>query len=156
MASSGVRYSEGAIAQRVAAQRLDQLNPTECSIKVRCGIHYGEVIEADGDVFGVAVYLAARVCSSAHGGEILLSAAAREAIGGEGLPLNALGPTLLPGFEEPVRLFELAWPELSDSSSQLRGGNLIAVDDHRATVLGRHQAGFPGAFQPLVVGDPHL
>lgn len=103
----------GAIAHAVAAQRgVEELNPTGCSLKVRCGIHYGDVLEADGDVFGVAVYLAARVCSHAHGGEILLTDAARDANAGTPLPLNSFGPTLLPGFEEPVCLFELPWRDL--------------------------------------------
>ena len=104
---------EGAIAHAVAAQRgVEQFSPSECSIKVRCGIHFGEVLEADGDVFGLAVYLTARVCSHAHGGEILLTGAAREVAGRVPVPLNAFGPTLLPGFEEPVGLFELPWREL--------------------------------------------
>ncbi len=108
---------EGALAHAVAAQRgVQELNPSECTIKVRCGIHYGEVLEADGDVFGVAVYLAARVCSHAHGGEILLTAEAREALGPTSLPLSPFGPTLLPGFEEPVSLFEFPWRELPGES----------------------------------------
>ena len=104
---------QGASAHAGAAPRgVEELNPTGCSLKVRCGIHYGDVLEADGDVFGVAVYLAARVCSHAHGGEILLTDAARDANAGAPLPLNSFGPTLLPGFEEPVCLFELPWRDL--------------------------------------------
>ena len=84
-------------------------NPTEVPIKIRCGIHYGPVIEADGDMFGVAVYLASRVTQHAHGGEILLTDAAREASEIECAEFNDFGPTLLPGFEDPVRLYEYPW-----------------------------------------------
>jgi class 3 adenylate cyclase len=42
----------------------------------------------------------------------LLTAAAREAISSAPLPLHAFGPTLLPGFEEPVGVFELPWRDL--------------------------------------------
>jgi adenylate cyclase len=108
---------EGAVAHAVAVQRgVRALDTPECTIKVRCGIHYGEVLEADGDVFGVAVYLATRVCSHAHGGEILLTGEAREALGPTLVPISSLGPTLLPGFEEPVCLFEIPWRDLPGDS----------------------------------------
>lgn len=104
---------EGAIAHAVAAQRgVEELNPTNCTIKIRCAVHYGDVLEADGDMFGVAIYLAARVANHAHGGEILLTEEALRGAGEQGLPVNPFGPTLLPGFEEPVCLYELPWRDL--------------------------------------------
>jgi class 3 adenylate cyclase len=60
-------------------------------------------------MFGVAVYLASRVTSHAHGGEILLTAAARDqSTLGEGT-FTDFGPTHLPGFDDPVHLFECPW-----------------------------------------------
>jgi class 3 adenylate cyclase len=99
-----------ALAHAVTAQQeVARCNPTEVPLKVRCGIHYGEVIEADNDCFGVSVYLASRVTNHAHGGEILLTEAARSALREERDGFTDFGPTLLPGFEDPVRLFEFAW-----------------------------------------------
>lgn len=93
-----------------AQAEVARCNPTEIPLKIRCGIHYGDVIEADGDFFGVSVYLASRVTNHAHGGEILLTEAAREQCNwGEPGAFTDFGPTLLPGFEEPVRLFEYDW-----------------------------------------------
>jgi len=104
---------DGAIAHAVTAQRaVEEFNPTNCSIKIRCAVHYGDVIEAEGDLFGVAIYLAARVATHAHGGEILLTEAAFRATGERAFPVNAFGPTLLPGFEETVCLYELPWRDL--------------------------------------------
>ena len=101
---------DDAIAHATTAQaEVARCNPTELPLKIRCGIHYGEVIEADGDVFGVAVYLASRVCGHAHGGEILLTEAAREASTLPARSFNDFGPTLLAGFEDPVHVFEYAW-----------------------------------------------
>ena len=98
-----------ALAHAVTAQNaVARHNPTEVPLKVRCGIHYGEVIEADRDCFGVAVYLTSRVAGHAHGGEILLTQAARDAVQRESA-FTDFGPTLLPAFDEPVRLFEYAW-----------------------------------------------
>jgi len=103
---------EHAATHAIAIQRgVEGLNFAGCAIKVRCGIHNGEVLKADGDVFGVSVYLAARVCGHAHGGEILLTAAAHQAAGLLASELHPFGPTLLPGFEDPVPLFELPWRE---------------------------------------------
>ena len=100
---------DDALAHAATAQaEAARLNPSEVPLKIRCGIHYGDVIEADGDVFGVAVYLASRVTSHAHGGEILLTEAARETSERPDPSFNDFGPTLLPGFEDPVHLFEYA------------------------------------------------
>ena len=43
-------------------------------IRVRIGIHTGEVQERDGDYFGPAVNRAARIMAVGHGGQVLLSA----------------------------------------------------------------------------------
>ena len=90
-------------------QEVADLVPGEPRIRLRVGVHAGNVIEDDGDLFGEAVYLAARVTAHAHGGEILLTEPARNLVADAGYRLHAFGPTLLPGFEEPVRIFELEW-----------------------------------------------
>ena len=40
---------------------------------VRVGLHHGTAVERDGDYFGAAVNLAARVSAEANGGEVLLT-----------------------------------------------------------------------------------
>ena len=49
-------------------------------IKVRIGIHRGDAVHRDGDLFGRNVAFAARVANDAPGGEILVSDAVRDAI----------------------------------------------------------------------------
>jgi predicted ATPase/class 3 adenylate cyclase len=49
-------------------------------IKMRMGIHTGEVYERDGDYFGPAVNRAARVMAAGHGGQVLVSQATTELI----------------------------------------------------------------------------
>lgn len=49
-------------------------------IHIRIGIHTGQVVALDGDYFGRNVAMAARVADLAHGGEILASAAVRDAL----------------------------------------------------------------------------
>ncbi len=48
---------------------------------LRIGVHTGSAVQRDGDWFGSAVNVAARLCSAAGGGEVLVSEAAREAAG---------------------------------------------------------------------------
>lgn len=62
--------------QREFASDKGKLRKTP--IRVRIGLHSGEAIARDGDLFGRNVALAARVADQAAGGEILASAAVRE------------------------------------------------------------------------------
>jgi adenylate cyclase len=48
---------------------------------LRIGVHTGSAVYRDGDWYGGAVNVAARLCSAAGGGEVLVSEAAREAAG---------------------------------------------------------------------------
>ena len=66
------------------------------AVRVRAGIHTGDVIRVEDDFLGKHVTLAARVANSARGGEILVSALVREIV-------DARGDL---AFEEP-RLVEL-------------------------------------------------
>jgi adenylate cyclase len=48
---------------------------------VRIGVHTGSAVRREGDWYGNAVNVAARLCSAAGGGEVLVSDAARDAAG---------------------------------------------------------------------------
>jgi class 3 adenylate cyclase len=59
---------------------------------------------------GLAVHTAARVCSAAHGGQVLLSSAARDSVeepASAGLRFRALGRYRLHGLADPEGLFQL-------------------------------------------------
>ncbi|MFK8024695.1 MAG: adenylate/guanylate cyclase domain-containing protein [Ilumatobacter sp.] len=57
----------------------------ERAVRVRIGLHTGEVLaDADGDLFGTHVVVAARIAGVARGGEILLSALTREIVAARG------------------------------------------------------------------------
>jgi adenylate cyclase len=73
---------------------------------VRVGLHHGPAIERDGDYFGAAVNLAARVSAEASGGEVLLTgrtvALAPEV---EGVLYEPRGRRTLRNVHQPVELF---------------------------------------------------
>ena len=64
--------------QRAFAERERGASEAE-PLRVRMGLHTGEVIAEEGDFFGKNVILAARIAAQAGGGEILVSESLREA-----------------------------------------------------------------------------
>jgi len=107
--ASASRALECAIAvQRSFARHNDS---TDEPIKVRIGLNAGEPISEDDDLFGTAVNEAARITSTAEGGEILAANVVRELTKGKNFLFADRGETSLRGFEDPVRLFEVRWQE---------------------------------------------
>ncbi len=82
-------------------------------LRLRIGLNAGEPVAEDGDIFGTAVQLAARVCAHAQPGQILAANVVRELAAGKGFLFSDQGDTALRGFEDPVRLYELRWQEAS-------------------------------------------
>jgi adenylate cyclase len=70
----------------------------------RIGMHAGAALYRDGDYYGRAVNLAARVAARAAGGEVLVTRAVMESAGGH-LRLDQIGEVTLKGFSEPTELF---------------------------------------------------
>lgn len=72
-------------------------------------MHTGVAVLRDGDWFGAAVNLAARVAELARAGEVLLSAETKVHAGGAVLPgqLQARGRRHLKNIGEPVQVFVL-------------------------------------------------
>lgn len=93
------------------------------TVRVRIGIHTGRTTLGDTGYIGIAVPTAARICSSGHGGQILLSSAARDALAGsraQGVTFKTLGRYALAGLAEPEALFQVHAPELRAKFPKLR------------------------------------
>ncbi|TMD41861.1 MAG: adenylate/guanylate cyclase domain-containing protein [Chloroflexi bacterium] len=90
--------------------------PDELHVRVRIGLHTGRPTLTDAGYVGIAVHTAARVCSAAHGGQILLSRAARDAIDGSehaGIRFRDLGLHQLQGLPGLEALFQAEAPDLA-------------------------------------------
>jgi len=70
----------------------------------RIGIHHGAALYRDGDYFGRAVNLAARVGARAAGGEVLVTRPVVEAAGRH-LEFHHIGEVKLKGFDVATELF---------------------------------------------------
>jgi adenylate cyclase len=74
---------------------------------LRAGMHHGDAVERNGDVFGAAVNLAARVAAYARGGQVLGTAPIADAARQAGRSVTSLGSVRLRNLREPVELFDL-------------------------------------------------
>jgi adenylate cyclase len=76
-----LRCGDPAAAVRLGMQIVAELDSDPAFPPVRVGIHSGQAIERDGDWYGRTVNVAARLCSVAPGGAVLVSEATRQAVG---------------------------------------------------------------------------
>jgi predicted ATPase/class 3 adenylate cyclase/Tfp pilus assembly protein PilF len=99
--------------------------PDDCEVRVRMGLHTGEAEVVDGeDYVGMAVNMAARICSAAHGGQVLVSdvtrAIAEPEIAGTDTAFVELGRHRLKDLDEPVGLVQVVRPGLTREFPRLR------------------------------------
>src|SRR5467141_953680 len=78
------KQSASALDAALVIQRkvLVTVWPDDLRVRVRVGLHMGRPTLTDTGYVGIAVHVAARICFAAHGGQIVLSRAARDAIQG--------------------------------------------------------------------------
>ena len=95
---------EGPVRAIRAARRL-QHDARQLELKVRAGVHIGEVREEKGLLRGIAVHVAARVMAEARGGEVLVSDTVRDIVAGSDLAFADRGMYELKGIGGERRLF---------------------------------------------------
>jgi class 3 adenylate cyclase len=84
--------------------------PDGLDVRVRIGLHSGRPTLTDVGYIGLAVHTAARVCSAAHGGQIIISGETRAAVGGaapKGIGFRDLGCFRLAGLPAEESLFQV-------------------------------------------------
>jgi predicted ATPase/class 3 adenylate cyclase len=117
--------ARGAVGAAVEAQRALACErwPEPVQLRVRMAVHAGECAERDGDYFGPTVNRVARLEAVAHGGQVVLSGAAGELIGGvlpDGVGLRDLGEHRLKDLTAPEHVFQLDIDGLSVDFPPLR------------------------------------
>jgi len=114
-----------------ALAAADEIVRTEGPIRVRIGIHTGEpMVTAEGYV-GIDVHRAARICAAAHGGQVVLSEAARDSLGHD--PGRDLGLHRLKDLGAPERLFQLG----TEAFPPLRSLNATNLPAQTGPLVGR-------------------
>jgi predicted ATPase/class 3 adenylate cyclase len=77
----------------------------QAGIAIRAGLHTGECQESGGKLTGLTVHIAARVCSAAGSGEVLVSGTVRDLVAGSGLRFEDRGRHQLKGVPGEWHLF---------------------------------------------------
>jgi predicted ATPase/class 3 adenylate cyclase len=112
------------LAAVVEAQRAIETYewPDGLRLRVRIGVHLGEVEEDDNDLVGMSINHAARISAAAHGGQIVLSQAVREMVRvlPEGVEIRPLGTHRLRDVGA-IALFQVHHPDLQHDFPQPLG-----------------------------------
>ena len=98
-AAAGLSLVERLLTEASAEPRLPAL---------RAGLHHGEAVGRDGDVFGAAVNLAARVAAEAHPAEVLGTEPIAEAARQLGIPVVDIGEVALKNVRSTTFLYSMA------------------------------------------------
>jgi len=134
-------WSAVRICQKVDAENAE----------VKIGVHYGEVIEEESDVFGDAVNVASRIAAIAKPSEVLISREVSEYLPAIMHPIvQRVPPVAVKGKKEPLELFAIlrvdtkadsgAGFDLSktitiEASSRLRGDLELSYQGNKYTLL---------------------
>lgn len=92
-----------AIEIQRATESRDAVDASGFSLRI--GLAAGEPVERNRRLFGAAVNLAARACSTARPREILVTSAVKDLAAGKPFAFEDRGAVELKGFERPVPLF---------------------------------------------------
>jgi len=101
-----------ALATPLAVQRMlrDRRWVDGHEVRLRIGIHSGYPTRAEANYIGMAVHTAARICTAAHGGQIVVSGDTRTALAtptAPGVRFRSLGTFALRGIPDEVELFQV-------------------------------------------------
>jgi class 3 adenylate cyclase len=77
----------------------------QIGVSIRCGVHVGEIEQRGDDIAGIAVHIAARVCSAARAGETLVSRTVTDLVAGSGIEFEDRGECELKGVPGSWHLF---------------------------------------------------
>lgn len=102
--------------------------PSDAQPTVRMGLHAGEARLTEDGYRGLAIHQAQRVCSAAHGGQVLLSQTTRDLVASELPPdvlILELGEHRVRDFAEPQSLYQLVHPALRAEFPPLRSAGRV-------------------------------
>ena len=98
---------EGPVRAIRCAQAI-QRDAESLGLRLRAGVHTGEIEQAGGTFSGLAVHIAARIAALAQGSEILVSQTVRDIVAGSGLSFTNRGVHTLKGVPEARQVFCVA------------------------------------------------
>lgn len=126
--SSAVEAVKCAVEIQEAVKRRNEEIPELGSFMVRIGLHIGEIMEEEGDVYGDAVNIASRIHSFAELGGICLSGQVYEAVSNKlNFEIESIGKHNLKNVLRPVEIYQIASNSTKANHSLMLPRNRIAI-----------------------------
>ncbi len=94
--------------QRKMARDIDFVRD---NLGIRIGLHHGDALFEDNDVFGDAVNVAARMASLAKREQIVTTASTMKDLQGPGITVRSLGRARVSGKLLPIEIVDVVWQE---------------------------------------------
>lgn len=124
-------------------------------LALRIGLHHGNVLEEEHDVFGVAVNIAARMTSLAKREQIIGTAESVRDLAAGTVRARHLGKARMPGKRQLLDIVDIVWKDDTTNVTSFQGASVIAETHHdtrlaleyRGLVMTLEELG-----QPLVLG----
>jgi adenylate cyclase len=121
--------SAGVLAAAEMQRRVtSDLELVRYTLSIRIGLHFGNVVAEDNDVFGDAVNVAARMAGLAKAQQIVTTqSTAAEMPTGDGIEMRSLGKTRVKGKLLPIEIVDVMWQE--DTSNVTMVSAALNLDD---------------------------
>jgi TolB-like protein/class 3 adenylate cyclase/Tfp pilus assembly protein PilF len=140
----------------------DAATAPDIRIEFRIGIHQGDIVAEDGDIFGDGVNIAARLEAVAEPGGICVSARVQEDAAGKlDLAFRDLGEQRLHNIARPVRAYAIGIAARPRGSRMIRSAMIGAAGALAVVVIAaawwnwpREPPALPIAQTPLTAGPP--
>ena len=108
--ASAVDAVSAAVEFQQAMAEANRDQPTDTAIVFRIGLHLGDVIVDDDDLYGDGVNIAARLEGQAPPGGIVISRTVHEAVAGRlKATFEDMGGLALKNIDRPIEAFRVAW-----------------------------------------------
>jgi class 3 adenylate cyclase len=117
------KYPDDALRAAVAIQQSlskRRKEDPDFQLRVRVGIHTGEAIVEDGDVYGNVVNIASRLEGKGKGDEIMLSYKTASALQNKRYNLVKHGRFALKGRSAEITLYKCNWRDFDDLTTSIR------------------------------------
>src|SRR5438132_8821363 len=145
--NSALEAAQCAMAIQRALAKRNAAAPAERQIQVRIGIHIGDVVLRDGDVYGDGVNIASRIEPLASAGGICVSMdVERQIRNALEARFEKLAPTELKNISVPMDLFRIVLPW--EQKSEVRGQK---SEVRKRTVIPARRFALIGAIFLLVI-----
>ena len=148
-----------AIQQAVARHNRRSGN---AALGVRVGVHVGEAVREDDDLFGLAVVVTKRLCDSAEASQIRASRLVADLVGARGgFDFEDLGLLDLKGLPQPTAACTVGWSEqaslaLPADLARARDGAFVGRDQELELLRATWQRALAGRQVTLIAGEPGI